>query len=53
MIGDWGLAIGDWLSNCYRDIRLFRFDDQTGDVYILAGDDMKIIVPFDGAWYFL
>ncbi|AUB39003.1 hypothetical protein COO91_04985 [Nostoc flagelliforme CCNUN1] len=26
------------LSNLYKDIRLFRFDDKTGQVYILAGD---------------
>ncbi|WP_442937052.1 DUF6888 family protein [Nostoc sp.] len=28
------------LSNLYKDIRLFRFDDKTGQVYILAGDEL-------------
>ncbi|WP_442938549.1 DUF6888 family protein [Nostoc sp.] len=28
----------------YKDIRLFRFDDKTGQVYILAGDKVQIIV---------
>jgi hypothetical protein len=36
------------LSNYYKDIKLFRFDAQIGDVYILAGDEMQIIVPPDG-----
>ena len=42
-----------WLSNCYKDIHLFRFDVQTGDVYILAGDELQIIVPPNGLWNFL
>jgi hypothetical protein len=43
------------LSNYYRDIHLFRFDAQTGDVYILAGtsDELEIIVPPNGFWRFL
>jgi hypothetical protein len=40
-------------SNYYRDIQLFRFDDQTGYVYILAEGEMQIIVPPDGDWTFL
>lgn len=47
------LRVCQWLSNCYKDIHLFRFDAQTGDVYILAGDDLPILVPPDGLWYFL
>ncbi|WP_396978096.1 DUF6888 family protein [Nostoc sp. ATCC 53789] len=31
------------LSNLYKDIRLFRFDDTTGQVYILAGDELQVI----------
>ena len=42
-----------WLSNCYKNIHLFRFDVQTGDVYILAGDELQIIVPPNGLWDFL
>ncbi|WP_416212524.1 DUF6888 family protein [Nostoc sp. ChiQUE01b] len=33
------------LSNYYRDIRLFRFDDKTGDVYILAVITYKLSYP--------
>nr|WP_236738707.1 hypothetical protein [Chroogloeocystis siderophila] len=29
------------LSNLYQDIHLFRFDDKTEDVYILAGNDLQ------------
>ena len=36
------------LSNLYKDIRLFRFDDKTGQVYILAEDEVQIIVYPNG-----
>ncbi|MGH7998504.1 MAG: DUF6888 family protein [Brasilonema sp.] len=38
---------------CYKDIHLFRFDTQTGDVYILAGDELEIVIPPNGLWEFL
>lgn len=41
------------LSNCYQDIHLFPFDDTKGDVYILAGNDIQIVIPATGEWYFL
>lgn len=47
------LRVCQMLSNYYRDIRLFRFDDQTGDVFILAADDLRIIVPPNGDWRFV
>jgi hypothetical protein len=40
------------LSNGYKDILLFRFDPLNGNVYILAGDAIEIIVPSNGNWYF-
>lgn len=36
------------LSSYYRDIQLFRFDQQIGNVYILAANEMQVIVPL--AW---
>ncbi|MBE9104749.1 hypothetical protein IQ229_07275 [Nostoc cf. edaphicum LEGE 07299] len=41
------------LSNLYKDIRLFRFDDTTGQVYILAGDELQVIVLSNGIWDFV
>ena len=41
------------LSNCYKDIHLFRFDAQTGDVFILAGQELQIIVFPTGIWRFV
>jgi hypothetical protein len=41
------------LSNLYKDIRLFQFDDKTGQVYILSGDDIQIIVLNNGIWDFV
>jgi hypothetical protein len=36
------------LSSYYRDIQLFRFDQQIGNGYILAANEMQVIVPL--AW---
>lgn len=49
------LIVCQMLSNLYQDIRLFRFDRQTGDVFILAGtgDELEIIVAPNGFWRFL
>ncbi len=49
------LIICQMLSNLYRDIHLFRFDEQTGDVFILAGtgDELEIIVAPNGLWRLL
>ena len=47
------LRVCHMLSNCYRDIQVFRFNAQTGEVYILAGDELQIIVPQNGQWRFL
>jgi hypothetical protein len=41
------------LSNCYRNIQLFRFDEQTDIVFIFAGEELQIIVNSDGEWRFL
>ncbi|MEX0268378.1 hypothetical protein AB3R30_04485 [Leptolyngbyaceae cyanobacterium UHCC 1019] len=46
------LRVCQMLSNTYRDIHLFRFDPATGDVYILAGEDLEVIVPPSGVWRF-
>lgn len=49
------LIVCQMLSNLYQDIHLFRFDDQTGDVFILAGnnDAFQILVPTSGNWRFV
>jgi hypothetical protein len=47
------LRVCQMLSNGYKDIHLFRFDERLGDVFILAGDDIQIVVPSTGDWYFL
>ena len=47
------LRVCQMLSNYYRDIQLFRFNAQTGEVYIFAGDELEIIVPRNGLWRFL
>lgn len=46
------VRVCQWLSNCYLDIHLFRFNDQAGYVFILAGDELQIIVFPDGLWRF-
>jgi hypothetical protein len=46
------MCVCQMLSNLYRDIQLFRFDAQTGEVYIFAGDELQIIVPRNEPWRF-
>jgi hypothetical protein len=47
------LRVCHMLSNCFRDIELFRFNTRTGEVYIIAGEELQIIVPRHGQWRFL
>jgi hypothetical protein len=47
------LRVCQMLSNCFRDIQLFRFNARTGEVYIIAGDELEIIVSRNGLWRFL
>lgn len=49
------LIVCQMLSNLYQDIHLFRFEETTGDVFILAGtnDEIEIIVAPNGLWRFL
>ncbi|WP_414581327.1 DUF6888 family protein [Scytonema sp. PCC 10023] len=41
------------LSNYYRDIQLFRFNDRTGEIYILAVENIQIQIARDGNWRFV
>jgi len=41
------------LSDFYQDIVLFRFDKLKGEIYILAGENIEIIIYSDGNWEFL
>ncbi|MEM9538951.1 MAG: hypothetical protein AAGA60_05500 [Cyanobacteria bacterium P01_E01_bin.42] len=41
------------LSNCYRNVEIFRFDEQTGVVFIFASEDLQMIILSDGEWRFL
>jgi hypothetical protein len=47
------LRVCQMLSNYYRNIELFRFDDQNGIVFIFASEELQIIVPPNGLWRFL
>ncbi|KAM3101917.1 DUF6888 family protein [Phormidesmis sp. 146-12] len=42
-----------WLSNCYRDIEIFRFNDQKSYVFIMAGEELQILVFPNGFWRFI
>ena len=41
------------LSDLYQDIILFRFDELKGEIYLLAGLDIEIVIYSDGNWEFL
>lgn len=40
------------LSNFYRNIQVFRYDDVTGLVFILATENVEILMQRDGTWRF-
>ena len=38
------------LFNIYQDIYLFRCDEQTGEIFILPGQRIEIIINCEGIW---
>ena len=40
------------LSNLYLDIHLFRFDEKTEELYILAGQSIGLTIFNNGLWEF-
>jgi hypothetical protein len=47
------LRVCQMLSNYYQSIDLFRFDAQNGNVFILAGENIQVLVPPSGDWVFI
>lgn len=41
------------LSTLLRDIVLFRYDETTREIYILAGVSIQVTIPADGQWSFI
>jgi hypothetical protein len=41
------------LSDMYLDIHLFRFNDRSGEIYIIAGEDIEIVIAANGTWRFI
>ena len=41
------------VSDLHQDIVLFRFDDLKGEIYILAGQNIEIVIYSEGNWEFL
>ncbi|WP_422894354.1 DUF6888 family protein [Phormidium pseudopriestleyi] len=40
-------------SSGFRDIHLFRYNPKKGYIYILARDDLEVIVTSSGEWRFI
>ena len=47
------LRVCQMLSSYFRDIQIFRFDEQMDIVFIFAGEELQIIVNSQGEWRFL
>ncbi|MGB5592885.1 MAG: hypothetical protein WBM62_02465 [Crocosphaera sp.] len=47
------LRVCQILSNTYRNIQLFRYEQKTRIVFIFAGEELQIIVLPDGEWRYL
>lgn len=41
------------LSNSYRDISLFRFNEKKKYIFIMAGEELQILVFPNGSWRFI
>ena len=46
------IRVCQWLSNCYLDIHLFRYDSNSKQIVILAGETLVAIIPPSGDWGF-
>ncbi|WP_390848763.1 DUF6888 family protein [Nostoc spongiaeforme] len=47
------IAICQSLTNTFTPIYIVRLDEQTGNVFILAGDNREIEIYRNGLWRFL
>ena len=47
------VVVCQMLSNLLRDIVLFRYDTDTQEIYILAGNNIQVSIPPDGKWEFI
>ena len=49
------IRVCQMLSNLLQAIHLFRFDEVTGEIYILAGenDELEVVIYPDGSWEFV
>ena len=47
------LRVCQMVSNSFLDIHLIRFNEIKGYVYILAGDEMEILIFPEGNWRFI
>jgi hypothetical protein len=41
------------LTNMFKPIYIVRLDERTGDVFVLAGEDLQLLIPPDGDWRFI
>jgi hypothetical protein len=41
------------LSNCYRDIQIFRYSPSSRVLHVFANDALQIVITPDGKWRFL
>jgi len=47
------LRVCQMVSNSFLDIHLIRFNEIKGYVYILAGDEIEILIFPEGNWRFI
>jgi hypothetical protein len=41
------------LTTVYKSIYMVRLDERTGKLFILAGNDIEILISRDGNWEYL
>jgi hypothetical protein len=46
------LQLAQDLTRMYRPIYLVRFDRRTGNLFMLAGDEIEVVIAPNGLWRF-
>jgi hypothetical protein len=41
------------ITTAYLSIYIVRLDERTGEIFILAGKEMEIVIKRDGNWEYL
>jgi hypothetical protein len=47
-----GIRLCHNITNMYRSIELIRLDERTGNLFVLVGEEIEIVISQNGQWRF-